>query len=70
MLAPDKLPTPILAKVTDAFAKTIGTPEVRGLLESQGADPGSGQPQEFASLIRREYERNAKVVKVSWIKVD
>ena len=70
MLAPAKLPKPILAKVTDAFAKTIKTPELRAMLESQGADPGSGQPQEFGSLIRREYERNAKVVKVSGIKVD
>jgi tripartite-type tricarboxylate transporter receptor subunit TctC len=70
MLAPAKLPKPLLAKVSDAFAKTIQAPELRAMLESQGADPGSGQPQEFASLIRREYERNAKVVKVSGIKVD
>jgi tripartite-type tricarboxylate transporter receptor subunit TctC len=70
MLAPAKLPKPILAKVSDAFSKTIQTAEVRSMLESQGADPGSGQAQEFASLIRREHERNAKVVKVSGIKVD
>jgi tripartite-type tricarboxylate transporter receptor subunit TctC len=70
MLAPAKLPKPILAKVGDAFKKTIQAHEVRAMLESQGADPGSGQPQEFGSLIRREYERNAKVVKVSGIKVD
>jgi tripartite-type tricarboxylate transporter receptor subunit TctC len=70
MLAPAKLPKPLLAKVTDAFTKTIQAHELRAMLESQGAEPGSGQPQEFASLIKREYERNAKVVKVSGIKVD
>ncbi|HEX2825555.1 MAG TPA: tripartite tricarboxylate transporter substrate binding protein [Burkholderiales bacterium] len=70
MLAPAKLPKPILVKVGDAFKKTIQAHEVRAMLESQGADPGSGQPQEFGSLIKREYERNAKVVKASGIKVD
>ena len=70
MVAPAKVPKPVLTKVTDAFTRTIAAPELRAMLESQGADPGSGQPQEFATLIRREYERNAKVVRVSGIKVD
>jgi tripartite-type tricarboxylate transporter receptor subunit TctC len=70
MLAPVKTPKPVLSRVSDAFRKVITSHEVRSLLESQGADPGSGQPQEFAALIRREYDRNAKVVKISGIKVD
>jgi tripartite-type tricarboxylate transporter receptor subunit TctC len=64
------MPKPLLAKVNDAFARTIATPELRAMLESQGAEPGSGQPQEFAALIRREYDRYAKVVKVSGAKID
>jgi tripartite-type tricarboxylate transporter receptor subunit TctC len=70
MLVPAKMPKPILAKVSDAFAKTIAAPELRAMLESQGAEPGSGKPEEFASLIRREYDRYAKVVKVSGAKID
>ena len=70
LLAPAKMPKPILAKVSDAFVKTITTPELRTMLESQGAEPGSGQSQEFAALIRREYDRYAKVVKVSGAKID
>jgi tripartite-type tricarboxylate transporter receptor subunit TctC len=56
--------------VNDAFAKTIRTPELRAMLESQGAEPGSGKPEEFGALIRREYDRYAKVVKTSGAKID
>ena len=70
MLAPARVPKPILTKVSDAFTKTIAAPELRAMLESQGAEPGSGQAQEFAALIRREYDRYAKVVKVSGAKID
>ena len=70
MLAPAKAPAPILAVVRDAFAKTINAPEVRALLEAQGVEPGSGSSQEFAALLKREYERYAKVVKTSGAKID
>jgi tripartite-type tricarboxylate transporter receptor subunit TctC len=70
MLAPAKTPKAILARVSDAFAKVINTPELRAQLEAQGAEPGSGNAQQFAMLIRREYERYAKVVKVSGAKID
>ncbi|MGZ5114796.1 MAG: Bug family tripartite tricarboxylate transporter substrate binding protein [Burkholderiales bacterium] len=70
MLAPAKTPKAILARVADAFAKVINTPELRTQLESQGAEPGSGNAQQFATLIHREYERYAKVVKISGAKID
>jgi tripartite-type tricarboxylate transporter receptor subunit TctC len=70
MLAPAKTPKAILARVSDAFAKVINTPELRAQLEAQGAEPGSGNAQQFAMLIRREYERYAKVVKMSGAKID
>jgi tripartite-type tricarboxylate transporter receptor subunit TctC len=70
MLAPAKTPKTILARVADAFAKVINTPELRAQLESQGAEPGSGGAQQFSALIHREYERYAKVVKISGAKID
>jgi tripartite-type tricarboxylate transporter receptor subunit TctC len=70
MLAPAKTPKAILARVHDAFAKVINTPELRAQLESQGAEPGTGSGAEFDDLIRREYERNARVVKTSGAKID
>jgi hypothetical protein len=70
MLAAAKTPKPILNRVHDAFATVINTPELRAQLESQGAEPGSGSALEFGELIRREYQRNAKVVKISGAKID
>jgi tripartite-type tricarboxylate transporter receptor subunit TctC len=70
MLAPAKTPKPVINRVQEAFAKVIATPELRAQLEAQGAEPGSGNPQEFGALIRREYDRYAKVVKASGAKID
>jgi tripartite-type tricarboxylate transporter receptor subunit TctC len=70
MLAPAKMPKPILARVQAAFSKVIVTPELRAQLEAQGAEPGSGSAQEFSALIRREYDRYARVVKASGAKID
>jgi tripartite-type tricarboxylate transporter receptor subunit TctC len=70
MLAPAKTPKPVLAKVSDAFAKTINSPEVRAALENQGADPGYANAQEFGALIRRDLQKYAKVVKTSGARID
>jgi tripartite-type tricarboxylate transporter receptor subunit TctC len=70
MLAPSKTPPAILAIIRDAFVKTMSVPEVRTQLEAQGVDPGSGSAQEFAALLKREYERYAKAVKISGAKID
>ncbi|HET7157738.1 MAG TPA: tripartite tricarboxylate transporter substrate binding protein [Burkholderiales bacterium] len=70
MLAPAKTPKAILARVSDAFSKVISALELRAQLEAQGAEPGSGSGADFEALIRREYERYAKVVKISGAKID
>ena len=70
LLAPAATPRAVLARLSEAFARVMNAPELRSQLEASGAEPGSGKPQEFAALIRREYERNAKVVKVSGATID
>jgi tripartite-type tricarboxylate transporter receptor subunit TctC len=70
LLAPAKTPKAILARVHHAFAKTIESPEVRSMLETQGADAGSANAQEFGALIRRDLRKYATVVKTSGAKID
>ncbi|HEV7803064.1 MAG TPA: tripartite tricarboxylate transporter substrate binding protein [Burkholderiales bacterium] len=70
MLAPAKTPKAVLARINEAFAKVMAAPELRAQLEAQGAEPGSGSGAEFSALIRREYDRYAKVVKSSGAKID
>ena len=69
-LAPAKTPRPILVQLNHALTSALATPETHGLIESQGMDAGSGRAEDFASLIRREYARNAKIVKIAGVKVD
>jgi tripartite-type tricarboxylate transporter receptor subunit TctC len=70
MLAPANTPKPVLARVSDAFAKVINAPETRATLEAQGAEPGSANAAEFGALIRRDLAKYAKVVKTSGAKID
>jgi tripartite-type tricarboxylate transporter receptor subunit TctC len=70
LLVPANTPKPIMAKVSDAFGKVINAPETRALLETQGAEPGSANAAEFGALIGRDYEKYAKVVKISGAKIE
>lgn len=69
-LAPAKTGRPILAQLSDALVKALATPETRALIETQGMDAGTGRANEFSDLIRREYARNARVVKTAGLKID
>lgn len=69
-LAPAKTPKPILAQLSDALVKALNAPETSSLIEAQGMDRGAGTPEEFAALIRREYDRYATVVRASGAKID
>jgi tripartite-type tricarboxylate transporter receptor subunit TctC len=70
VLAPAATPKAVVARLNDAFRTVIEAPELRLQLESQGAEPGGANAHAFALLIRREYERNAKVVNLSGARID
>jgi len=50
--------------------KVVRTPEMKAQLELQGYDPVGSTPAEFATFIRAESAKYAKVVKLSGAKVD
>lgn len=59
-----------LSKLNAAFNKALETPDVRKRLTEQGADVLGGTPGQFASLVRDETGRWAKVVKESGAKAN
>lgn len=59
-----------LSKLNAAFNKALETPDVRKRLTEQGADVLGGTPEQFASLVRDETGRWAKVVKESGAKAN
>lgn len=70
LAAPAGLSKDKLSKLNAAFNKALETPDVRKRLTEQGADVLGGTPEQFASLVRDETGRWAKVVKESGAKAN
>ena len=68
--APAGVSKDAVSKLNAAFNKALETPDVRKKLTEQGADVLGGTPEQFATLVRDETGRWAKVVKESGAKVD
>ncbi|MBV8791363.1 MAG: tripartite tricarboxylate transporter substrate binding protein [Pseudolabrys sp.] len=60
--APAKTPPAIVAKLHDAIAKVINSPDVKKTLMMQGVDPVSGSSDDLARLTKSEIARWAKTV--------
>lgn len=67
LLAPGKTPPPIVNRVNAVLRQSLDDPTTRKRLEQRGIEPMPGTPAEFASLIRREIPKWAKVMKVAGI---
>jgi tripartite-type tricarboxylate transporter receptor subunit TctC len=63
VLAPAKLPHPIMEKLDRALAQTLADPEVAAKLADQGMDLGGGpqSPAAFASYVRDEWNKYGKL---------
>ena len=60
----------VVAKLADAVAKSVQSPDVAANLEGQGASPATMTPLQFASYVKEEAARWGKVVKESGAKLD
>ncbi len=63
LCAPAAVPKPILAKLNSDLHQALNAPDVQRRLIEQGIDPLPSTPDQFASFIRSETEKWAKVVK-------
>ena len=67
LLAPVKVSRSIVQQIASAVARVIAQPEMRDQFERQGAEARSTTPVEFASFMREEWDRYAKVIKAAGI---
>lgn len=70
LFAPAKTPAAVIEKLHADFAKVLKLPEVRQMLESQGAEAVANSPAEFGQIVRADLERWRTVIKTAGIKVD
>jgi tripartite-type tricarboxylate transporter receptor subunit TctC len=71
LFGPAGIPEEVLLKLRNEIARTLQAPEVIERLHGAGSlEPLITTPEEFAALIRRDYERYGKVIKDVGVKAD
>ena len=71
LFAPRGTPQAIIDRLRTELAVVLALPEVRKtLVESGSGEPYNASPDEFAALIRSDYEKYGKVIKSIGLKVD
>ena len=71
LFAPAGTPDAVLARLRTAVDRALAAPDVRQKLNAAGGvEPFVTTPDEFAALIRRDYDKYGKIVKSIGVKVD
>jgi tripartite-type tricarboxylate transporter receptor subunit TctC len=63
-------PREVVTKLNLEIGRVLGTSEMRARLEAEGAEAGSGSPEEFGAFFRTEIEKWAKVIKAAGIRLE
>lgn len=64
------VPAAIVRRLNEEVVRIVRTPEVRDKFTGLGIDAVGNSPEEFATFIRAEVAKWAKVVKASGARVD
>lgn len=68
--APGNMPAPLTRKVAETLKKALQTPEVVAMINTQGNEVAGAGPEEFARIVKNDYERWGAVIKRLNIKLD
>ncbi len=69
-LAPARTPDAILKKLNAELATVLKSPDVIEKLATQGVEAYHTTPEQFATLIRVEHDKWAKIIKAGGVKTD
>lgn len=70
ILAPAGTPKPVIARLNDAFQRTLAQPEVKDRLAAEGAEVMGGSPEVFAAHIASELARMGKLIRNAGISME
>jgi tripartite-type tricarboxylate transporter receptor subunit TctC len=68
--APKGVPKPIIDTLNAELKKALADPGVASKLKAQTLDPMHLTPEQFAARIKSDYDKYAKVVKISGARID
>lgn len=68
VIAPRGTPRQIIAKLNRVMGDVLNMPEVRKLYAELGEEPVHTTPDDFGKLIREDYERMGKLVKLAGVR--
>jgi tripartite-type tricarboxylate transporter receptor subunit TctC len=68
LTAPAKTPRDVIMKINADVLKIISSPELRERLKADGSDPVGNSPEQFATFLRDEIAKWAKVIKFANVK--
>jgi tripartite-type tricarboxylate transporter receptor subunit TctC len=70
VLAPAATPRPVIARLAASIAAAVASPDVAQRFNALGIDAVGSTPEAYASQIRADIDRYARVVKASGVKVE
>ena len=70
LVGPAKLPKHIVDRIYQSTVKALQTPELQLAIRSMAYETWTLPPNEFKNFIRSDYDKWAKVIKISGAKVD
>lgn len=68
LIAPRGTPRPLIARLNAVMGEVLQSGEARKLYFELGEEPAYGSPEEFGRLIRDDYERMGRLVKLAGIR--
>ena len=67
ILAPAGTPRPIVARLNKEVVEALARPELAERLSSEGAEPATNSPEQFAAFIKADVEKWAKIAEVAGV---
>ena len=65
-----RTPAPVIARIHGEVVKILFSPEVKAVLNKEGAEPMGNTPAQFAGVMKSEIAKWEKVIKAAGIKAD
>ena len=66
-LTPAGVPQDIIAQLNAVIGKVVNTTEMKEAFSHQGLEPQTGEPEQFAALIRGEIAQNTRLIELAGV---